>query len=209
MGRKIFVLLLGLLVLGGMAAGMFGKRAGVTEVPPELVGTMLMQPRPLPEFALSDHAGATFDRSRFQGRWSLVFFGYTSCPDICPTTMLTLKQVAAAIVAAGDEPPQVLLVSVDPARDTPEALGDYVTYFGEDFIGVTGDEQQLHQLTLQVGAMYELGEPDETGFYEVAHSSSVFLIDPRARVVAAFSPPHQPVQIATGLGTIRALYAGD
>jgi protein SCO1 len=183
------------------------KERGI-EIPTELVGIAFSQPRPLPEFALSDHTGATFDRSRFQGRWTLVFFGYTSCPDICPTTMLTLQRVASETEAAGGLVPQIVMVSVDPARDTATALGEYVSYFGENFVGVRGEGEPLRLLTMRVGAMFELGEPDETGFYDVAHSASIFLIGPRARVVANFSPPHQPGRMASDLDAIRELYAG-
>ena len=207
MNRKVFILIIGVLVVGSTTFDYWRSvRDPRAAMPEALIGTLLPQPRSLPEFVLSDHTGAEFGRSRFLGRWTLVFFGYTSCPDICPTTMLTLKGVEEELRGAGAEPPQVVLVSVDPARDDAEKLRDYVSYFGEDFLGVRGEDDQLHTLALQIGAMYQRGEPDASGFYEVAHSASIFLVDPQARVVAAFSPPHQPADIAGRLSMIREIY---
>jgi protein SCO1/2 len=182
----------------GFAAYQIG-RGGRSVTPDSLMGTVWPEPRDLGHFELLDHNGAEFGLQQLQGQWTLIFFGYTSCPDICPSTMLTLRGVSAALDEMGTRQPQVVLVSVDPQRDTAEKLGEYVRYFNAAFLGVTGAEEQLYALALQVGGMYQLLPPDAAGNYEVAHSASIFLVDPQARMYAAFSPPHQAVEIAEKL----------
>jgi len=188
--------------LGAYHLGRDGQHA----IPDSLMGTLWPQPRVLGEFALIDHDGAEFGLQQLRGQWTLVFFGYTSCPDICPSTMLTLRGVSAALGETGAAQPQVVLVSVDPQRDSADKLGEYVGYFDPDFRGVTGAPEQLYALALQIGAMYELLPADENGSYEVAHSASIFLVDPQARMYAAFSPPLQSDQIAKKLVAIAHYY---
>jgi protein SCO1/2 len=202
--RKVLVAIIGALVVGSTVVNYYRYARNLQDAAPDaLMGTLLAQPRPLPEFMLSDQIGTEFGRDRFEGQWTLVFFGYTSCPDICPTTMLTLQGVDRAMHEWDFEPPQVVLISVDPARDSAERLAEYVAYFGQDFLGLRGEDDQLHSLALQMGAMYQRGEVDEGGFYEVAHSASIFLVDPEAQVVATFSPPHQAEDIAGRMSLIR------
>jgi protein SCO1/2 len=202
MGRRAFVVILAVL-MAGLAFSIY--RAGDNSVsrggPDSLMGTIWPEPRPLPDFQMFDHQGQPFGLNELHGNWTLVFFGYTSCPDICPTTMMTLRAVVAEL---GDmEPlPQVVLVSVDPERDDDVTLGSYVEYFAKNFMGVRGSDEQLRKLAMAIGAMYEREEPDENGDYEVAHSSSIFLIDPEARVFASFSPPHQSADLAKQFVTI-------
>jgi len=165
--------------------------------------------RPLQPFKLTDHNNEPFDESRFEGKWSFVFFGYASCPDICPTTLAILNQAqdvleTRAVITAEDM--QVVFVSVDPARDTPEILGPYVKHFDERFIGATADKAEIDKLALQFGAGY-LFEPETApGQYLVAHSSMVFLTDPLGRVVAGFSQPHYPETIAGLFEKIRSYF---
>ena len=199
------------IVVGSAVAALIaivGLRYAASErpaaVPPALVGILREAPAALPDFELRDHNGAAFGRAELHGRWTLLFFGYTSCPDICPTTMLTLRELAAELRRRGDPLPQVVLVSVDPARDGAEQLARYVAHFDPAFVGATGSDDQLRALAVPVGAMYERDAPGADGAYQVAHSASIFLVDPEARALAAFSPPHQPATIADQLATIRA-----
>ncbi len=202
MGRKAFVVILAALMVA-FAIGIYrvGDNRGNPGAPGALMGTVLPKPRPLPDFQMFDHQGQPFGLNELRGNWTLVFFGYTSCPDICPTTMMTLRAVVAELDDI--EPlPQVVLVSVDPERDDDVTLGSYVEYFAQNFMGVRGSDEQLRKLAMAIGAMYEREEPDENGDYEVAHSASIFLVDPAARVFAAFSPPHQPGDIAKQFAAI-------
>ncbi|MFW5927118.1 MAG: SCO family protein [Wenzhouxiangella sp.] len=147
--------------------------------------------RKVSEFELQTADGESFGRDDLEGRWSLVFFGFTNCPDICPDTLALLARSMDELRGMGrEELPQVVFVSVDPARDQGEQLADYVAWFDEDFIGVTGSEDQLESLSRQLGAVYFRETPDEeTGFYNVDHSASVLIIDPEARLFGRFAPP--------------------
>lgn len=209
MNRGAAALVGGALVLAvafGTVALVRGQRPA--PVPPALLGTLREVPRELPAFTLTDQRGAAFGLERLRGAWTLVFLGYASCPDVCPTTMAMLGQLMAELRRRGAPLPQVVLVSVDPARDGLDQLGRYVAHFDPGFVGVTGPDDQLRALALPLGAMYERGTPDAHGQYEVAHSGSVFVIDPAARVHAAFAPPHQPSVIADQLALIRARHDG-
>ena len=201
MRQKLFVIIV-LLAVGLVGVGMiFGplQRHQASPADPALLGTLWPEPMPLMDFLLRDDQGRPFGPEQLEGQWSLIFFGYTSCPDICPTTMAILGQVTTLMQEQTLRPPRVLLVSLDPQRDDAEKLGRYVSYFGANMLGVTGEAQQLDKLTGQIGAMYERGVPDEQGRYDIAHTSSVFVVDPRGRLYAVLSPPHQAAAMVSKL----------
>ncbi len=164
-------------------------------------------PKPLADFSLVDQRGAQFGRKELVGRWSFLFFGYTHCPDVCPATLSVLGQVQERI-AKGRESPlvQTIFVSVDPQRDSPEKLAEYMAFFDSGFVGLTGDMEQIDGFTQQLGAGYMRGEETSPGNYVVNHTSAIFLIDPRARVVASFSQPHDPATIAKLFHKIRVYF---
>lgn len=152
--------------------------------------TMLRPPGPLPEFSLLDHEGNAVGRDVFSGHWSLVFFGFTHCPDICPLTLQVLADARKQLADAGaDELPQIVLVSVDPERDTPELLAQYVGYFGDDNLGITGDLAEIRKLTGGLGVYFEKSAIDEDN-YSVDHSAVVLVINPRGQFHALFGTPH-------------------
>ena len=155
-----------------------------------LRATALPQALPLPDFTLTDHDGQPFVRDRFLGRFSLVFFGFTHCPDICPATLLQLVVSRNQIAAAGGAVPDIVLVSVDPERDTPEILADYTANFGDDVYGVTGDIDELIKLTSALGIFFEKTGASGVDTYNVAHSAAVLLINGDAELIALFSAPH-------------------
>lgn len=152
--------------------------------------TLIEPSRPLPEFSLLDHSGAAFDNRRLKDRWSLMFFGFTHCPDVCPTTLALLAQVEKKLAADKQAPlPQVLLVTVDPARDTPAQLASYVKFFSPTFTGITGQADAVAALTRAMGvptARVDLPGGD----YTVDHSAVIFVIDPHGAMRAVFSAPH-------------------
>lgn len=157
-------------------------------------------PLPLPEFMLTDHGGKLFDRMRFVGQWSFVFFGYTHCPDVCPAAMTVFQQLQRQI--GPDAPAQYVLVSVDPERDTPAHLGTYVKHFNPAFVGATGPHEELARLTKPLGVYYARG-PERDGLYEVEHSSAIFLVGPDARVRAVFTAPQDATKMAAGFERLR------
>jgi protein SCO1 len=161
-------------------------------------------PRPLPAFELLAHDGSRFDRARLLGHYSLLFFGFSNCPDLCPTTLAELARTERLLA---DLPavrrPAVVLISVDPARDTPEVLGRYVPHFDPDFVGVTGPDAAVAVLATALGAAYQKGAETD-GSYAVDHTAALFLIDPEARLVAVFPTPHAAATIAADYRRILA-----
>ncbi|MDX1381174.1 MAG: SCO family protein [Xanthomonadales bacterium] len=163
---------------------------------------VLPEPRVLGEFRRVDQAGEAFSLEDLRGRWSLLFFGFTHCPDICPSTLYDLQQVSQSMEAgaAAADPWQVVFVSVDPERDTPERLGEYVSWFDPDFVGVTGAPEQLAPLAMRIGVAFRI-EDHEPGAanYAVDHSASVFLTDPQGRLHGVFPAPHDAATMARDL----------
>lgn len=192
-----------LLVFFAIAAGlvanhMLSQRAGQERETDAGLrrATPIPDPRPLTPFALSDHRGAPFTERDLIGHWTLLSFGYTHCPDICPTTLQMLSRVEARLSSAGQAPlPRVVFVSVDPERDTPERLAGYVPYFSPRFTGVTGSREALTGLTRQLGVIFEKAGDGGAG-YLVNHSASIVLVDPQGRFRALFSAPHDAETMA-------------
>jgi len=167
-----------------------------------VAATVLPEARPLPEFLLEDHHGKAFTNESLKGQWSFVFFGYTHCPDVCPTTLALLNQVDEILKKEkGVVLPQTIFISVDPERDSMEQLAAYVPYFNPEFIGVRGKMQQLQGLTTSLGIAFgqEADQDDnvESEDYEVYHSTRILLLDPEARLKALLSSPHDANQIAS------------
>ena len=174
---------------------------------PDQVMTLFPAPKPLAAFAFKDHEDRVFDLSRLRGKWSFLFFGYTHCPDICPTTLATLARAHENIAksAAGAKDVQFVFISVDPNRDTAGELRQYVTYFDTAFLGVTGDDAQLGNLAAQLGAAYQLAITPGMENYPVYHTAAVFLVDPRARYHAVFAPSRDAEGISRRFEVLREL----
>lgn len=145
-------------------------------------------PRDIGEFSLVDHHGKPFTPERLEGQWSLLFFGFTFCPDICPTTMTFLNQFKASLEGTEAQDTQVIMVSVDPARDTVEQLATYVPYFNPEFIGVTGDFLDIHRFATALNTPFRK-VPGQGEDYQVDHSANVVLINPRGDYHGFFKAP--------------------
>jgi protein SCO1 len=159
-------------------------------------------PRNVQDFSLHDHKGEPFTKSNLAGKWSLLFFGYTYCPDICPITLATIRQFEGLLKEAGVEDPlQVVLVSVDPQRDTPEKLGAYVSYFSEDYLGVTGEYIDIFNLARQLNIAFGY-QPAENGNYLVSHSGEIALINPNGDFQGFFKIPHNPEKMAANFQSV-------
>ena len=167
--------------------------------------TVIPNPRPLKPFLLTDHKGEPFSNAELQRHWTFIFFGYTHCPDVCPTTLATLNQ--AARLLQKDQPehaPRFVFVSVDPERDSLERLADYIPYFNANFLGVTGEQTALQKLTGQLGVLYrKVTEEPAASSYLMDHSASVVLTDPQGRLNALFGAPHDAESIAHDFQAIR------
>lgn len=149
--------------------------------------TVLVDDRPLPEFALI-RAGGTFANSDLNGRWTLLFFGYTFCPDVCPTALQLLKELRSKLAETAITLPQVVMVSVDP-RDDPQILSRYASAFDPAFIGATADDVGLAPLVKHLGVYYLRHDKDGKAGYVIDHSAAIYLIDPRGRLKAVFPAP--------------------
>lgn len=198
LGRYLLIALAGLAaVVGGALSASYLLGPAAPQEPPGLQATYLPGGKPLRPFTLVDHRGERFDNSRLHGHWTFLFFGYTHCPDACPSALAVLNAVAEGLKErAPGLPLQVVMVSVDPARDTPERLAAYVPYFNQAFLGATGDDEALTPLTRDLGIIYVRHEPDpDSNAYLVDHSTAILLINPKGELQAIFGQPHIPQPI--------------
>lgn len=153
--------------------------------------TVLPQAAVLPDFSLVDHAGAPFNRHSLLGRWSLVFFGFTNCPDVCPATLTQLAAARKRLRDAGNDAfPDIILISVDPERDAPEVMAAYVQKFGDGITGVTGSLEEIRKLASSLG-IYFHSSVSAGGHHDVEHSAAVMLINKSAELEALFGAPYQ------------------
>jgi protein SCO1/2 len=152
-------------------------------------GTLLTPRRALPDFSLIDSQGRSFGPANLRGRWSMLFFGYTNCPDFCPTTLSTLAAMQKQLRAEHSVLPQVIFVSVDAKRDTPAQLANYVPYFDPEFIGLTAADQPAIEALAKQWGVAVMVQPPKDGSYTVDHSSAIFVLDPAGRLAAILSGP--------------------
>jgi len=199
------------MLAGVWLADIYRERDSRAVLLPNQVITLFPDPKPLTAFALTDHKNRVFDLASLKGKWSFLFFGFTHCPDVCPMTLAVLARARDSIAkhTAGAEDIQFVFISVDPNRDTVGKLGQYVDYFDTTFLGVTGDNAQIGSLAGQLGAAYQVEIKPGLENYPVYHSAAVFLLDPRARYHAVFTPPHDAEAISRRFKVVRELEAGN
>ena len=183
-------------------AGLWLSQRYFSAVPAPVLQNAVLYPAPrsVPEFHLDQANGHPLDLAFWHGNWNIVYFGYTSCPDVCPTTLAVFKQ-AWNELGVLKEKARFDFISVDPQRDTPEQLAKYVAFFSPDFIAATGSDEELTKLTRALGLMYAR-TTDANGAVQVDHSGSAVIIDPQGRLVGMFRPPFTAAQIAADLTTL-------
>ncbi|WP_206482981.1 SCO family protein [Thalassotalea sp. G2M2-11] len=182
-----------ILAFVSIAIGVFVYQSSFNRPAPEHA-LYYQQPRTIKPFAMTDHLGQAFTNQELMGKWSWVFFGYTSCPDVCPTTMQELNFYYDDFKSVSNNV-QVLLVSVDPKRDTVEKLAQYVAYFNNEFKGLTADHSVLFPFARNLGLMYAISDDQADDNYLVDHSASIVLINPQGKVAAIFKPQHELGQL--------------
>jgi len=202
---KIFVI--GIVAVAAFAAGIWigfgGRDHSELPVVQDTVITVLPKAKVIKPFQLQTGTKTKFNLDSLKGKYSLLFFGYTSCPDVCPTTMYELKKLYSILEKdTPQEKYQVVFVSVDPRRDTPERLEKYVTYFNKSFIGATGRKDEIANLARQLGASYEVDDNSKSEDYSVSHTGVIFVIDPDAQYAAVLTPPHQASRIESRLALL-------
>ncbi|NIL95405.1 MAG: hypothetical protein GTO71_13435 [Woeseiaceae bacterium] len=188
--RKIFIATVAIVAIA-VGAWLSYQVASPPRAQSTRAATLLNGANALPEFTLVDHTGAPVGADVFTGQWDLVFFGFTHCPDVCPLTLQVLASARQQLADSGFEPlPRIVLVSVDPERDTPDKLAQYVSHFGEGNLGITGELEELRKLTGALGIFFGKSMRED-GSYLVDHSSAVLAFDPNGQFRALFGSPHQ------------------
>jgi protein SCO1/2 len=184
--KLLAFLLLCVAVAGGLLAVRF-----LSPKPPAVLatGTLLAPARPLADFSLIDNHGRPFGPAELRGHWSLMFFGYTQCPDFCPATLTTLAAVKKQLAANAVDPPQVIFVSVDAKRDTPAQLNRYVPNFDPAFVGLTAADQAGIEAIAKGWGIAVAIQFAANGDYIVNHSEAIFVIDPDGNLAAILTGP--------------------
>jgi protein SCO1/2 len=194
--KLLTLAIIGLAGIVGLGAALIWRSS---QSPVELTtGTYLVPRRALPDFSLIDQRGQPFGPKNLLGHWSMLFFGYTNCPDFCPTTLTTLAAMEKRLRAQGaPQRPQVIFMSMDAKRDTPLELAKYVPNFDPEFIGITGADQPTTEAVARKLGVGVIIQPKSDGSYTVDHTAAIFVLDPGGRVAA----------ILTGPFTVEALQA--
>ncbi|MEX0900593.1 MAG: SCO family protein [Gammaproteobacteria bacterium] len=196
-----FKLIVAVVVILALGAGFWvasGLRGGEL---PATGAIVLDTPRDPGSFRLVDHHGQPFGPAEIRDQWTLWFFGFTHCPDICPMTLSALNLTDQALADAGAARPTVVMVSVDPQRDTPEKLAAYVPFFNDTFVGVTGTTAEVLTLTERLGIIVQYVARDGDD-YTVEHGASLLLTGPDGLVRAVFTAPHEPQKLAQDLAVL-------
>ena len=173
----------------------------------QVQGVLLDEPIDMPSFSFTNENGAEFSDTDLNDAWTLIMFGFLSCPDVCPFTLGNLEAAVTetSMRVRPDNVPKVVFVSVDPDRDA-EWVTDYAKYFHPDFEGFTGEREQIDTLIEATDSFYRLMRPDSTGYYEVQHSSSVSVIAPDGTLRAKLQPPFDPGLTAEFLARLQISY---
>ena len=166
---KIKVILSVAAVIAGLAAGFYFFR------PHTFHGTVIQSPEPSYDFTLTG-ANGDVSLSDFRGKLVLVYFGYTFCPDICPATLANVGQALNQIGGKADEV-QLIMVSLDPERDTPEKLAEYVGHFHPSFIGITGTHEEIDTVASLYGIFYQVNQGSDATKYLIDHTATLLVID--------------------------------
>ena len=209
--RNIKLTVAGLLLLIGVIVAGFvyqvQKPRVMTSSELKINGAFMFDtPRALPEFELVDHRGEAFTAASLEGQWTLVFFGFTYCPDICPTTMAFLARFMGELEGLPEHnDTRVVMVSVDPARDTPERLAEYVPYFDPGFTGVTGEFLDIHRFATALNTPFRK-VPGEDDNYLVDHSANVVLINPRGDYHGFFKAPLDLAKMKVTYRSVRVVW---
>jgi protein SCO1/2 len=186
--RKFLAIAFLFIAFSGGAVFLYLATGGLRAEP--VAATVLPAPQPLPSFALVDQAGEPFTKDSLTGRESVLFFGFTHCPDICPATLQQLAIARRQLLEDGGGFPDIVLVSVDPERDTPDVMAEYVGHFGAGITGVTGRAEDIARFASALGIFFAVSGDDENN-YNVDHSAAVLLINANAEWQAVFSAPHE------------------
>ncbi|MDH5184059.1 MAG: SCO family protein [Gammaproteobacteria bacterium] len=208
--KSQYLIALVVIVLATVSGVLFSKWLNQKQgLPQDMEAIVLPQSRPVAHFTMVDHNGKHFGMEQLKDKWTFMFFGYTHCPDVCPSTLAVMNSVAQSIEEEDGslDNVQFVFVSVDPDRDSPQQLKEYLAYFNQSFIGITGERQQIDALTRQMSVMYFLNNKKDKKDYSVDHSAAILLTEPSGGLRSLFSTPHIPESIFKSFKIIRKHYS--
>ena len=204
--KRITLTVAFLLAMIALTAGLFvsqHQHAKKTIDASQLNGTLLDEPRALQAFSLIGTDQKPFNNESLKGSWTMVFFGFTHCGYMCPTTMAELGKMYRLLEAKHVTPlPQVVMISIDPKRDSLETLNHYVKAFDVHFYGARGDESAIQAMTRELGIAYlkvarkNTDNATDSADYDVDHTGSIMLFNPQGELIAFFTSPHQATLLA-------------
>lgn len=203
--RARYLFIASAFLVGAIGGGLWWASSNTPRMKLDLPGLQVLDdPLVLPEFSLTDHNGVPFTNANLQGTWTVLFFGYGHCPDVCPSALAGVHQALRDLPHPAT---RFVFVSVDPLRDTPQALKDHVTFVDPAFLGVTGPHAAQKPLWEALGVLVEFedaasGDPirdpkqlSPAAGYVVQHTASLFFVDPEGRLTAYLLPPQTPQAI--------------
>ncbi|MGD8346415.1 MAG: SCO family protein [Lysobacterales bacterium] len=200
MFKPLLIAILLLALAAGVVAKQFIVPGEAEAAPVELTaGSLIVNPRGLEPFELMDHRGGTFSQQSLEGSWTLMSFGYSHCPDMCPTTLTSLASINGALTEEQKSHLQIVFVFVDWERDQPERLQEYLPFFDKTFTGATGPEEATEKLTTQLGVLWQRAEGGDDENYLVDHSGTTYLFGPDGRLRALFGYPLTPADVVSDL----------
>lgn len=201
--KTVGLLILAMVVILGLFVNRWLTPTPISDAKLYTLGAKVFDvPRRFEQVPLLDQNGQGFDYQRLQNTWSLVFFGFTYCPDICPATLAQMRTMVNTLEPELLHSTQVILVSVDPARDTPEKLKEYLNYFSSDFVGLTGEFLALQRFASQLNAAFQK-VPGGGEDYQIDHSAQIMLINPKGDYHGFIKPPFTPEKIAEAYLGVR------
>ncbi|UTW44607.1 SCO family protein [bacterium SCSIO 12696] len=213
---NIRLTVIGVLLFAFAGVGLFYNKISTPRVLSEKElrnnGAIIFEkPRIFGEISLVDHNGQPFTSERLKGKWSILLFGFTFCPDICPTGLSELNKMVEPLTEDEKADLQIIMVSVDPERDTPEALKQYVPYFNDRFTGVTGNPHFIRKLAAELNVAYTkvpLESDNAESDYTVDHSAQLVLVNPYGHYHGFFRYPQNPTEMRLTWRSIRYTFKG-
>ncbi|HED36055.1 MAG TPA: SCO family protein [Gammaproteobacteria bacterium] len=203
-----------ILILAAMAGGAWLAQSSLngknTLQPDKIQGAIYPQAKVINDFVLQDQNGEKVTKSSFKNHWSLIFIGYTNCPDVCPTTLAVMGEITDIMQKQNIQPPRVVFLSIDPERDTASVLKPYVKYFSKDFIGLTGKLDEITRLGRQLNVVFRKSAGTDGKItddnYSMDHSSALMLVNPEGNLQSVLTAPHTPGVIIESIIKSQAYY---
>jgi protein SCO1/2 len=203
---KTYQRLLFLLISIAVLSALFGmwmhyNTQNKTGSPALKTATIFSQPRTIAPFKLVDTDNKPFSLENLKGHYTLIFFGFTHCPDLCPTTLAMLSQSYKMLESAQlKSMPRILFISVDPEQDTSQVIKTYLSSFNTAFLGATGSQKQLDKLTQEMSVIYaKVSDAKDPTHYTIDHSGTIIIINPEGQFYGVFTMPHDPQKIANDM----------